>query len=116
MADGWRWERGRGFTFGNIGVRRTRGASPRISSESKSKPPLIRLAARPSTPNLIFRTRFKKVPDMHSDILALSIEFIVQTAFLVAGLWIMIKLQKLDYNWLGLLGAAALGSGLDMIP
>ena len=53
---------------------------------------------------------------MSGNVLALAIEFVVQTAFLLAGLWIMIKLQKLDHNWPGLLGAAALASGLDMIP
>jgi hypothetical protein len=45
--------------------------------------------------------------------LVLFIEFAVQTVFLALELWIMIKLQKLDYNFPGLLGSAALVSGLD---
>lgn len=47
--------------------------------------------------------------------LALFIEFAVQTVFLFAALWIMIKIQKLDYNFPGLLGTAALVSGLDRV-
>jgi|SRR6266850_1387479 len=53
---------------------------------------------------------------MNSEILALAIEFLVQAAFLVTALWIMLKLQKLEYNVPGLFGAAALASALDMIP
>jgi len=53
---------------------------------------------------------------MSSEILALAIEFLVQAAFLVLALWIMLKVQKLEYNVPGLLGAAALASALDMIP
>src|SRR5216684_9017727 len=45
-----------------------------------------------------------------------AIHFGIQTVFLVAGLWIMIKLQKFDYNVLGLIGSAILASGVDMIP
>jgi len=45
--------------------------------------------------------------------LVVFIEFAVQTAFLFAALWIMIKIQKLDYNFPGLLGSAAIVSGLD---
>lgn len=47
------------------------------------------------------------------DTLILFIEFGVQTVFLFAALWIMIKIQKLDYNFPGLLGTAAIVSGLD---
>src|ERR1043165_2978409 len=53
---------------------------------------------------------------MLPNILAYSVGFAAQTVVLVAALWIMIKLQRLDYNFLGLLGSAALASGLDMIP
>jgi hypothetical protein len=53
---------------------------------------------------------------MSSEILAFAIEFMVQAAFLVLALWIMLKIQKLEYNVPGLLGAAALASALDMIP
>jgi hypothetical protein len=53
---------------------------------------------------------------MSSNILIYGIEFAVQFAFLVAALWIMLKLQKLEYNVPGLLGAAALASAIDMIP
>src|SRR5208282_499739 len=45
--------------------------------------------------------------------LVVFIEFAVQTVFLFGALWIMIKIQKLDYNFPGLLGAAAIVSGLD---
>lgn len=44
------------------------------------------------------------------------IHFAVQTVFLVVALWIMIKLQKLNYNFLGLLGAAALACAIELIP
>jgi hypothetical protein len=49
-------------------------------------------------------------------LLGLLIHFAVQTVFLLAALWIMIKLQKLNYHFLGLLGAAALASGIKLIP
>jgi hypothetical protein len=44
------------------------------------------------------------------------IHFGVETLFLLAALWIMIKLQKLNYNFLGLAGAAALASAIDLLP
>ena len=53
---------------------------------------------------------------MRSEILALGVEFLIQSAFLVLALWIMLKIQSLEYNVAGLFGAAALASGLDMIP
>jgi hypothetical protein len=53
---------------------------------------------------------------MHPEILILGIEFLIHSVILFALLWIMIKLQKLDYNFLGLLGSAALAGALDMIP
>jgi hypothetical protein len=53
---------------------------------------------------------------MSSSILILAIEFLIHGSILLALLWIMIKLQKLNYHFLGLLGSAALASGLDMIP
>jgi hypothetical protein len=43
------------------------------------------------------------------------VEFGIQTVFLTAALWIMIKLQKLDYNFPGLLGSAALACGVDAV-
>src|SRR5258707_3445595 len=46
----------------------------------------------------------------------LLIAFGVQTVFLLAALWLMIKLQKLNYNFLGLLGAASLASAIKLIP
>lgn len=49
-------------------------------------------------------------------LIGLSIHFAVQTVFLLAALWIMIKLQKLNYNFLGLLGAAALASAIKLVP
>lgn len=53
---------------------------------------------------------------MTANILAYAIEFTIQTGFLLAALWMMIKLQKLNHRFLPLLGSAALASGLDMIP
>jgi hypothetical protein len=47
---------------------------------------------------------------------SLAIEFAVQTAFLALALWVMLKVQKLHWNIPGLLGSAALSSGLDFIP
>ena len=48
----------------------------------------------------------------------LLIEFAVQTVIFVALLWVMIKIQKLDqhsgFSFLGVLGTAALVTGLDM--
>ena len=53
-------------------------------------------------------------------LLSRLIEFVVQTAILLGLLWGMIKIQKLDqhttYRFLGLLVAAVLATGLDMIP
>ena len=53
---------------------------------------------------------------MSSSILILAIEFLMHSTVLLVLLWIMIKLQNLDYNFPGLIGSAALGGGLDMIP
>ena len=49
------------------------------------------------------------------EILALFVEFVVQSVFLTLALWIMIKIQKLDYNFLGLMGSAALACAVDGI-
>jgi hypothetical protein len=53
---------------------------------------------------------------MMAHLVGLLIYFSVQTVFLLAALWVMIKVQKLNYNFLGLLGAAALASGIKLIP
>ena len=57
---------------------------------------------------------------MLAEFLFQFVEFAVRTAILLGLLWLMIKLQKLDrkfdYKFSGLLGVAALASGLDMIP
>ena len=54
---------------------------------------------------------------MSGILLSRLIEFAVQTAILLGLLWGMIKIQKLDqrfaYSFLGLLGTAALTTGLD---
>jgi hypothetical protein len=52
-------------------------------------------------------------PEM-TTVLPYVIEFVAQTAFLFAGLWVMILIQKLNYSFLLLLGASALSSGLEM--
>src|SRR5437867_11328489 len=46
----------------------------------------------------------------------LSLTFAIQTVFLFIALLVMIKIQKLEWNFLDLLVAAVVGSGLDMIP
>ena len=50
--------------------------------------------------------------------LALSylIEFGVQAVFMSAALWVMIKIQHLNYNFLGLVICGALASAIDIIP
>ena len=57
---------------------------------------------------------------MLAELLFQFIEFAARTAVLLGLLWVMIKLQKFnrryEYRFLKLLGAAALASGLDMIP
>jgi len=56
---------------------------------------------------------------MFGILLSRLIEFVLQTAILLGLLWGMIKIQKLDqkfeYNFLWLLGSAALATGLDQI-
>jgi len=52
---------------------------------------------------------------MTFDILGLVIEVAIQTVFLTAALWIMIKLQRLDYHFLALLGSAVLACVLEKI-
>lgn len=49
-------------------------------------------------------------------ILAMVVVGIAHWAIYTALLWIMIKVQKLNYNWLGLLGSSALASAIDYIP
>ncbi len=46
----------------------------------------------------------------------LAIGFAVQTAFLFVSLWVLIKLQMLHWNFLGILGASAFVTALDMLP
>lgn len=48
-------------------------------------------------------------------LVGLGITIIVETIILTIALWLMIKIQKLNYHFLGLLGAAALTSALDEI-
>jgi len=49
-------------------------------------------------------------------LISLALELLMRTVVLTALLWIMIKLQQLNYFFMGLLGSAILASGLDMIP
>ncbi|MFO1476737.1 MAG: hypothetical protein U1F98_08810 [Verrucomicrobiota bacterium] len=48
-------------------------------------------------------------------ILGYGIEFGIQAVFLFLALWIMIKVQKLNCHYGGLIGTAALASGLEMV-
>lgn len=49
-------------------------------------------------------------------IVAMVVVGIAHWAIYTALLWIMIKIQKLNFNWLGLLGSSALASAIDYIP
>jgi len=49
-------------------------------------------------------------------VIALAINFLFRFVMLMVFLLIMIKIQKLDFTWLPLIGAAFLASMLDMIP
>jgi hypothetical protein len=51
-----------------------------------------------------------------SEIIYYGIEFLFHSALLMLMLWIMIKFQSMNYTFLGLLGTAAAGGSLDMIP
>jgi hypothetical protein len=51
-----------------------------------------------------------------SEIIYYGIEFLFHSLLLMAMLWIMIKCQSMNYTFLGLLGTAAAGGALDMIP
>lgn len=51
-----------------------------------------------------------------SEIIYYGIEFLFHSLLLMAMLWIMIKFQSMNYTFLGLLGTAAAGGALDMIP
>lgn len=53
---------------------------------------------------------------MASHLIGFLIVLVAHTALLTVALWIMIKLQGLNYNFPGLLGCAVLAGGLDMIP
>lgn len=52
---------------------------------------------------------------MITTIVVVFAEFAIQTTFLTAALWIMIKIQKLNYNFLGLLGSAGLTTLVEMV-
>jgi len=54
--------------------------------------------------------------EMIQEIVGYSVRYLVSTGFLLLALWLMVKIQKFQYNFLGLLGSAALAGGLDMIP
>jgi hypothetical protein len=49
-------------------------------------------------------------------VLALAVGFAIKTGFLLLALWIMVKIQKFQFHFWGLLGSAAAASALDMIP
>jgi hypothetical protein len=51
-----------------------------------------------------------------SEIIFYGVEFLFHSALLMAMLWVMIKFQSMNYTFLGLLGTAAAGGALDMIP
>jgi hypothetical protein len=49
-------------------------------------------------------------------ILAYALHWAMATAFLLLALWVMVKIQKLQYTVLGLAISASIASGLDLIP
>jgi hypothetical protein len=49
-------------------------------------------------------------------VIALAINFLFRFVLLTVFLLIMIKIQKLEFTWLPLIGSALLASALDMIP
>ena len=49
-------------------------------------------------------------------VLGFAVHFAVETAFLLLALWMMVKIQKFQFHFWGLLGSAAAASALDMIP
>jgi hypothetical protein len=51
-----------------------------------------------------------------SEIIYYGVTFLFHSALLMAMLGIMIKCQSMNYTFLGLLGTAAAGGALDMIP
>lgn len=51
-----------------------------------------------------------------NEIIFYAVEFLFHSALLMAMLWVMIKIQGMNYNFPGLLGTAAAGGALDMIP
>jgi hypothetical protein len=53
---------------------------------------------------------------MLGQIIFYTVSYLFHFVLLLAGLWGMLKIQKFNYNWPGLLGSAVLASGLDMIP
>jgi hypothetical protein len=54
--------------------------------------------------------------DFQMDWMALSLGFAGQTVFLTIALLIMIKIQRFEWNFPGLVGSAALACALDHIP
>ena len=74
----------------------------------------LRVAFAPQT-ILTARTVFNMNQQMLLTILLFLMKFGIQTVFLTVALWIMIKLQKLDYNFPGLLGSAILACAVDSI-
>jgi hypothetical protein len=52
----------------------------------------------------------------HMVMVGLGIEFVIQTAFLTLALWIMVKLQKFQFNFPGLVASAAVATVFDLIP
>jgi hypothetical protein len=48
--------------------------------------------------------------------LGLGLEFVIQTAFLTLALWILVKLQRFQFNLPGLVASAAVATAFDLIP
>jgi hypothetical protein len=49
-------------------------------------------------------------------LIGLGIHFVIQTAFLTLALWILVKLQKFQFNFPGLVASAAVATVFDLIP
>src|SRR4029077_21201696 len=69
-----------------------------------------------SKKSVVIPPEHKKNERMVGDIIFIFIEFLIHSTIPLGLLWIMIKIQKFDYNFPALLGSAFLAGGLDLIP
>ncbi|MGA2854158.1 MAG: hypothetical protein ABSE90_08520 [Verrucomicrobiota bacterium] len=68
-----------------------------------------------ATNNIDCLTWFNKISQMNPVVFSLAIEIAIESVFLTVALWIMIKLQNLEYKFTGLIFSAFLACGLNSI-